>query len=250
MESLQDFRRTWPQLVLTDLLARVLAVVIIAPVVGLLVKLFLWRTAAGVVTDEAIVTFLLHPFGMAALIVVAAVSLGILFAESGQLMVIAFGAVEGRRVTWLDALIYTYRRAMALVHLAGAAVVRLLLISAPFLAVVGGIYWLLARTHDINYYLARKPPEFIAALVAAGVLIAVLALLIARKIAGWLLAVPMVLFEGAGGRRSLSASEAATAPFRGRIVTCGCSVGLPSPPSCRDHGRLAGRACWEASRFL
>jgi glycerophosphoryl diester phosphodiesterase len=134
-------------------------------------------------------------------------------------MVIAFGAVEGRRVTWLDALIYTYRRAMALVHLAGAAVVRLLLISAPFLAVVGGIYWLLARTHDINYYLARKPPEFIAALVAAGVLIAVLALLIAHKIAGWLLAVPMVLFEGSGGRRSLFASTTATAPFRGRIVT-------------------------------
>ena len=72
-EALGDFRRTWPQLVLTDLLARILAVVIIAPVVGLLVKLFLWRTTTGVVTDEAIVSFLLHPFGMAALVAIAAV---------------------------------------------------------------------------------------------------------------------------------------------------------------------------------
>ena len=48
-DSLRDFRRTWPQLVLTDLLARILAVVIIAPAVGLLVKFFLWRTDTGVV---------------------------------------------------------------------------------------------------------------------------------------------------------------------------------------------------------
>ena len=49
-----DFRRTWPQLVLTDLVARAVAVVVIAPLLGLLLKLFLWRTSDGVVTDEQI----------------------------------------------------------------------------------------------------------------------------------------------------------------------------------------------------
>jgi glycerophosphoryl diester phosphodiesterase len=209
-DAFRDFRRTWPQLVLTDLLARTLAVVIIAPAIGLLGKLFLWRTTTGVVTDEAMVSFLLHPFGMAALVVMGAVSLGVLFAESGHLMVIGFGAVEDRRVSWLRALTYTYRRVPGLVRLAGAALVRLLLISAPFLAVVGGIYWLLARTHDINYYRTRKPPEFTAALVAAGILLAVMALIIASKIAAWLLSVPMVLFEGAGGRQALRTSEELT----------------------------------------
>jgi len=43
-DAFHDFRRTWPQLVLTDLLARILAVIIIAPAVGLLGKLFLSRT--------------------------------------------------------------------------------------------------------------------------------------------------------------------------------------------------------------
>ena len=217
-ESLRDFRRTWPQLVLTDFLARILAVVIIAPVVGLLGKLFLWRTATGVVTDEAIVSFLLHPFGMASLVVMAAVTLGVLFAETGQLMVIAFGAVEDRRVTWLDALNYVYRRVVALVHLAGAGFVRLLLISVPFLAAGGGIYWLLIRTHDINYYLAQKPPEFKAAAVGIGILLTTLALIILRKIAGWLLALPMVLFERAGGRQALAASDAVTHPDRWKLT--------------------------------
>jgi len=108
-DSLRDLRRSWPQLVLTDLLARVFTVVIIAPTVGLLVKLFLWRTTTGVVTDEAIVSFFLHPLGLTALVVVGAVSLGVLFIETGQLMVIGFGAIEDRRVTWLDALIYAGR---------------------------------------------------------------------------------------------------------------------------------------------
>jgi len=217
-DALHDFRRTWPQLVLTDLLARVLAVVIIAPAVGLLGKLFLWRTTSGVVTDEAIVSFLLHPLGLTALVVVGAVSLGVLFAETGQLMVIGFGSVEDRHVNWLDALIYAYRRALNLVHLAGLAVVRLLLISAPFLAAVGGIYWLLARTHDINYYLARKPPEFTAALVGAAILLAIMALVIAAKIAAWLFALPMVLFEGVNGRRALQASSGTTRTRRLQLM--------------------------------
>jgi hypothetical protein len=62
-EALRDFRRTWPQLILTDLLARVLSVVMLTPVVGLLLKVFLATTPTGVVTDGAIVGFLLHPTG-------------------------------------------------------------------------------------------------------------------------------------------------------------------------------------------
>jgi glycerophosphoryl diester phosphodiesterase len=218
VDALRDLRRTWPQMVLTDLLARILAVILIAPAVGLLIKLFLSRTATGVVTDESIASFLVHPLGLTALIVVGAVSVGVLFAETGQLMVIGFGAIEDRRVTWLDAFAYSYRRAVALVQLAGLALVRLMVISVPFLAAVGGIYWLLIRTHDINYYLARKPPEFMAALVAAGLLMVLLAFIVTSKIAAWLLSVPMVLFEGMSGRRALQASQKTTRTNRGKLT--------------------------------
>jgi glycerophosphoryl diester phosphodiesterase len=217
-EALNDFRRAWPQLVVTALLARILAVVIITPAISLLVKLFLWRTASGVVTDEAILAFFLHPFGLAALIIVAAVTIAIRFAESGQLMVIGFGAAEDRRVSWLRALVYAYRRAPALMRIAGTALLKLLPIAAPFLAVVGGIYWLLVRTHDVNYYLAEKPPEFVAALVSAGILLAAVALIVTSKVAVWLLSVPMVLFENTGGRRALRASERASRDRRWKFT--------------------------------
>jgi glycerophosphoryl diester phosphodiesterase len=217
-QALGDLRRSWPQLVLTDLLARAIAIAIMAPAISLLGKLFLRRTSTGVVTDEALLSFFLHPFGLAALVVIGAVSGAVLFVESGQLMVIGFGTVEDRQVSWLNAVIYAYRRSAELVQLAANALLRLLLISAPFLATVGAIYWLLQRTHDINYYLTRKPPEFTAALVAAGIVLASLALIIAHKIATWILSIPLVLFESTGGRRAIRKSSEITRGHRARLT--------------------------------
>ena len=218
VESLRDFRRTWPQLVLTDFLVRALAVVVLAPVVGLLLRVFLATTATGVVSDAAIVGFLLHPAGLAALLVVGSVSLGLLFAETGQILVIGFGASEDRRVTWLDAFRYAFRHIRQLVRLAGAAVPRLLLIALPFLAALGCLFWLLARQHDINYFLAQKPPEFLAAAAIGGLLLAILAVLLVLRVAAWFLALPMVMFEGMDGKEALHASARATAALRKRIA--------------------------------
>jgi glycerophosphoryl diester phosphodiesterase len=217
-DALRDFRRTWVQLVLADLMARVLGVVVLTPVVGLLLKVFLTTTATGVVTDAAIASFLLHPTGLAALIVVGAVSLGILLAETGQLMSIGFGAIEGRRVTWLDALKYAFGRIADLVRLAGLAATRLLPIVLPFLAAIGVLYGLFLRAHDINYYLARKPPEFLVVAGITGLLLTAMTLLVTARIAGWLLALPMVLFERKSAGEALHASVQATAAHRWKLA--------------------------------
>lgn len=218
VEALRDFRRTWPQLILTDLLARALAVVLLTPAVGLLLKVFLATTSTGVVTDEAIVGFLLHPSGLAALLMVCTVSLAILFAETGQLMVIGFASIEDRYVSWLDALTYAFGRLAGLMQLAWLAVTRLLLISLPCLAGLGALYGLLLGSHDINYYLTEKPPEFLAAALLGGLVLAVTAAWVLLRIAGWLLALPMVLFEHVGGRQAMLASQEAAVGRRGQIV--------------------------------
>jgi glycerophosphoryl diester phosphodiesterase len=218
VESLRDLRRTWPQLILTDLLARVLAVVVLTPLVGLLFKVFLATTATGVVTDGAIVGFLLHPTGLAALLVVCTVSLGILFVETGQLMVIGFASIEDRRASWVDAYKHVFRRLLSLIHLAWHAVIRMLLMALPFLVALGALYWFLLRSYDINYYLTEKPPEFLVAVVIGGLLLTVMAVWIIVRIADWLLALPMVLFEKMGGRRAMVASQEVTAVHRWKIV--------------------------------
>ena len=218
VESLQDLRCSWPQLIAADLVARILALALLTPLCGLLLKLFLATTATGVVADTAIVDFLFHPIGLATLIVCGSFSLALWFAETSQLMVIGFGCSTGQRVRVLASLKYVGKRAAVLVHLALLVVVRLLLVALPFVAALGATYWFLLRKYDIGYYLAEKPPEFWTAILIAGLLLAALGLLILIRVAGWLLALPMVLFDGRGASATLRASERATAPHRRRLV--------------------------------
>lgn len=216
LAALRDFRRTWPQLILTDLLSRTLAVVVLTPLVGVLLKLFLISTDDSVLTDTDIAMFVLHPIGLAALLVVGAVALGLLFAETGVLMVIGFGAVEERRVTYIEALLYVWRRIWSLVRLAGRFILRLLLITIPFLAAIGAIYLAFLGEHDINFYLTDRPPEFRQAVILAGAIFAILAIVVLRQVAKWILALPLALFADSHGGRALRDSAAAT---RGRVWT-------------------------------
>ncbi|MEJ2335376.1 MAG: glycerophosphodiester phosphodiesterase family protein [Gemmatimonadales bacterium] len=218
MRALTDFRRTWPQLLVTDLFARAFTVVVVTPLVGLLVKLFLMTTDDGVLADTDIAAFALHPIGLAAIVVVGAVSLGVWFAEQGILMTVGFGAVEDRRVTWLEGVRYVVRHGAELVRLAGHIISRLLLIAAPFLAAVGVVYLLLLNKYDINFYLADKPPQFWWAASLAGLLLAGLGIVVLKKVASWILTIPLVLFEARNGKQALAESRRATAAHGWRIV--------------------------------
>jgi glycerophosphoryl diester phosphodiesterase len=216
--GLDDFRRSWPQLILTDLTARAVGVIVLTPMVGLLLKLFLARADDGVLADADIALFLLHPLGLTAALLIGGVSLGILFAEQGALMVIGIGATEDRRVDWLDAVRYVARYAPQMVPLAGRFLGTVGLLALPFLAAVGVIYLALLGEHDINFYLSTRPPEFKTALALAGLLVAVLAVLVLRVVAGAIVAIPLVLFEGCRGWDAMRASRARVGEKKGRVA--------------------------------
>jgi len=218
LEARSDFRRTWPQLLLTDLFSRMIVVVALTPIVGLLIKVFLLQTDDGVLSDTDIAVFLFHPIGITALLIVCAVSLGVLFAQQGVLMVVGFGAVEDRRMTWLDSIRYVTRYAFELVKLAGHVIVRLLLISAPFLGGVGGVYLLFLNKHDINFYLVDKPPEFWWAIAIAGLLMMVMAIIVLKKCASWIITMPLILFEGNHARQALRESTRKVVVFGWKIA--------------------------------
>ena len=218
LEALRDFRRTWPQLLFTDLLIKIIAVVALTPMVGLLIKLFLLQTEDGVLSDTDIIDFLAHPLGITALITVCSISLGVLFAEQSVLMVVGFGAVEDRRITWLDSMRYVAKYTFKLVKLAGHVIIRLLLISAPFIAGVGGVYLLFLNKHDINFYLVNKPPEYWWAIAIAGLLVITLAAIVLKKFSSWIIALPMLLFEGTIAKQALSDSTRKVVEFGWEIA--------------------------------
>ena len=67
----------------------------------------------------------------------------------------------------------------------------------------------LLKEHDINFYLAQRPPVF---LLAVGVTVAMLvgmAMLIIPRLLSWAFALPLVLFEGLSPSGALKASSGA-----------------------------------------
>jgi glycerophosphoryl diester phosphodiesterase len=86
---------------------------------------------------------------------------------------------------------------------------RLLVIIAPFLIAILLVAQQWLTEYDINYYLKEKPPEFVRAVVVVGLLLAALAIVLIRKVLGWSVALPLVLFSDITPRESFARSEQA-----------------------------------------
>ena len=217
LEAIRDFRRTWPQLLLVTLATRVAVTLILLPGLALLLRFFLSRQDRAVLSDQEILFFFLTPIGVLALVVVGGIWIGIALIEQAGLMVVGFGAAEDRRITWFSALRYVFRESPRIFLLGSHLLVRVALLVGPMLALMGGVYWTFLRQYDINYYLTNRPPAFLWAGGIAGVLVAVLAVLLAVKVVRWVLALPAVLFENLGAEAAIRDSIADSKGHRWRI---------------------------------
>ena len=195
-EAVQDFRRSWRTLVELDLLYKAIAFVALTPLTGLLLRALVARTGSAVVADADIALFFFTTKpGALALVLVSAIAIAIVGLEQACLMTVGFCAERGARIRVRDAFAHAAKRAFSVLRLTFFLVLRTLLLAAPFAAALGATYWMLLREHDINYYLKQHPPEFwIAAAIVTVVVLGFLVLL-ARLASGWLLSLPLVVFE-------------------------------------------------------
>ena len=203
---LSDLLRSAGPLFLISVFYRIIACAALTPLVSGLAGLFLAVSGRMVASNEEIAAFLLEPLGWVAVIVIAAVSLTLIALEQACLMTLAFEASQGAVPRVLGALRFALGRGLAILNLAGRIVLRILLISVPFVALAGLIYLALPTEHDINYYLATRPPAFKWALVGLIVLgIGFAAALIAFTVRV-VFSLPIVLFEASDPRMALGES--------------------------------------------
>jgi len=87
---------------------------------------------------------------------------------------------------------------------------RLLIIVLPFLAVGAAVAWYLITDYDINYYLAEKPPEFLAAAAVISLILLTMIVVLTRKLLAWSLALPLLLLSDVSPARSFAESEKLT----------------------------------------
>ena len=192
---LDDFRRLFVPLAWFELVFKgVVALLGFAGGAGLL-AILMQSTGTSAVTNTDIVEFLFTPVGV---LVVAMLGLSTLLGtvlEHLGVMAIAARFQRGQKINALGITRILGSLLLRLLRLGAAGLALLVLTAAP-LALLGGLtYAALLSAHDINYYLADRPPSFIAAVIIGGLLGAIFLVVIAYFYVRTVLLFPIILYE-------------------------------------------------------
>jgi glycerophosphoryl diester phosphodiesterase len=170
-----------------------LGIVVLFPLLGLFGRLLLRFSGEPALSDQDILYFALTPFGAASFIVLAALLIFILAFEQAALMTIGMAAQRNKPITAFTALHHSLKQAPRIFAFAHRLVVRLLFISAPFLALAVAIALWLFASYDINFYISNKPPAFWTAALLIGAILLAFLLVVVRKLLDWSMALPLIV---------------------------------------------------------
>ncbi|HEY3395299.1 MAG TPA: glycerophosphodiester phosphodiesterase [Lacipirellulaceae bacterium] len=213
-----DLRKSWKDLVLTDLAYKLIAFVVLTPAIGILFRVLIAASGNAVLTDQDILFFFLGPIGWICFVAVGALWLGIIAFEQAALLGIVGAAAQQKRMGTARALRFAVANSRSVVQVAARLLARTVLIIAPFLLVAWLAYRQLLTEFDINYYLKEWPGEFQLAVALGTVLIAVLVSLLLWFAASWFFALPLVLFEGVRHWSALRVSRERATGHRRRLL--------------------------------
>ncbi|MHC4939668.1 MAG: glycerophosphodiester phosphodiesterase family protein [Planctomycetota bacterium] len=189
------------RLVAFDLAFKAASLLLLTPLFELGLHALLTRSGNASVTNADIASFAFSPAGVGFLLLLGCSTVGAVFAEQAGLMLVLAG-VRPR-----DAIRTVLVSIPRLLTVAAAQLAWLALALAPLLIGAAITYATFLTEHDINWYLATRPPAWTTALLIVGALaiptVAVLAVLLVR----WAFSVPVCLFEKQRGFAALRRSR-------------------------------------------
>lgn len=213
----RNLKSCYLPLIACDALFKVIAFVVLVPLVSLLFRLFLKLSGRPVLADAEIAEFLLHPMGWISFVIMGGALVAVFALEQAVLMTMCIGAFQQRRFRPRRVLLFVASKAVNILRLAVQIVGRLAVHSIPFIAVAAIVYFVLLRQHDINYYLTARPREFRLACLLIGLTAVGMLAWLLFKFAGWLFAMPLLLYEGLSPTASLKESRNRMAGNRGKV---------------------------------
>ena len=187
--------RLWVPLLASHVFVRLVATAVLLPLIGALLAITLSFSDQSALTDQDIARFLLTPVGAIGALILGA------FVIIAAVVDVAFmtAVIRAEQATVAKSLrIATGFLIGVLPRLFAFAIellVRVLLISLPFLAIGGGAAALLLTEFDINYYLANRPPAFQLTVAIGGVCAVALILVLLERLSGWAIALHLALFD-------------------------------------------------------
>jgi glycerophosphoryl diester phosphodiesterase len=202
----KDLWHCLPQLLIFDILFKILAFVLLSPLLAGLFRVMIGASGSRAIGNTDILLFLLSPLGLATLVLVVPAGFAVVFLELAGLMAIGMGAASGRFVGWYAALRFAFGRFSRIVGLSMFWLLLAAVSLLPFAAAGLLVHRLLLSGHDINYYLQLKPPEFRTAFALGVCLAAGAALVLAALFTALAFALPLSLFGEASHRRAVTGS--------------------------------------------
>jgi len=202
-----DFARRWRLVFAWQLLVQLLGMAAVAPLAGWLARRLVARSGSAVVSNYDIAAFVLSPAGVLFVLLVLVSAITFHMAQFAGYSWIAGHAIERRPVDLWSTLGAVWSRLGLLLRVGLRMFGRVLLLALPFLAIVGFVWLATLRGHDINYYLAEKPPEWHRAVLAAAIAGAGYAFVAAAQFARWIFTMPIAMFYGLRPADVLEASE-------------------------------------------
>ena len=202
-----QLRANGVSLLLVHLYFSLLGITLLAPLFALTLQGLVELSGSSAVADQDIARLILSPAGMTGLVFLLGLFLAILSLEAAAMLALVSARRAGHRATPLQCVLFVLRQAPQLLLLTIRLVARILVYLLPYLAVIGAIAWWLLTDYDINYYLSHRPTEFYVALGLAAVPTAILIWRLGRRLLGWSLILPLVMYGGVTPAAAFARSE-------------------------------------------
>jgi glycerophosphoryl diester phosphodiesterase len=203
----RDFSKNLPNLLIFDIFFKIIVTAVFGPVSAWIFNRLVASSGAWVIGNEQIISFVLSPVGMTAVIISGALALAIIFAEQAGIILIAARFNAGQKITAYQAFLQMLKHLRVLIELGLRQVIIGLLYLAPLAVIAGITFYMLSSQQDLNYLLVEKPPVFwIGTAIAAGLGICGL-LVIAWLYIRWIFSVPFCVLESQKPARALRNSR-------------------------------------------
>ncbi len=214
-----DLRGCWRPALRFHVVMRLAGLAVAAPLLTLAFRAVLAASGDRVISNYDIAAYLLSPIGMFLAVAGAAIGVALLLAELAGLTHIANSRFSGRVATLGETLSFLAGRFPAVLMLAARLVLRIALIALPFAIVIGLAAFVWLREHDINYYLAEQPAEWVRMLRLVVVLAALAVLAIGWQLLRWFYALPaLVSRPEATAKEALDQSQQLTRGAVARVL--------------------------------
>jgi glycerophosphoryl diester phosphodiesterase len=241
-----DFRSVLGRFILFDLIFKLLALTILAPLTAWVSHRLVRLSGDFAVGNEQILSFFLSPSGIAAALFAGVSTLALLFAEQAGFTLAASSLHTGNNSTYLQSLGRTLKLLPILYRLGLKQVLIYAACLLPFAAAAGGAYLALTHHYDINYLITEKPPLFWVGAALAALLGLGATLVSVRLFLGWIYSVPLCALAGENPAAALKKSRALAMGNRARMgTTLFIWIAMVSA-----GGAIAGVAIHSAGDFL